>query len=114
MIDQTTGGLCCQRCGTIVPHGASHSCWTLGPFYAGPVPVDVAKLKAQLAEAKAVLNLIQFKGSAGACPYCYEFPDESESSAKIDRDVGEGWQDAKNVRALKGHADCRLAKVLGE
>jgi hypothetical protein len=73
----------------------------------------ILKLESQLAEARAVLNVVQVRGSAGACPACYEFADDSESDAKSDRHVDWEYGDAKNVRALKGHApDCRLAKAL--
>ncbi len=64
--------------------------------------------QAQLAEARAVLKLIQFSGSAHACPYCAEFPDDERNHSYF-------WGSDEPTGLIPGHApDCRLKKALGD
>jgi hypothetical protein len=68
----------------------------------------IEQLQAQLTEARAVLALIQYSGSAHACPMCDSFP-------KDDKDHSYYWGADGPTGLIEGHAaDCRLAKCLGD
>jgi hypothetical protein len=64
------------------------------------------RFKAERDAAMAVLALVQFSGSAHACPICFEFSADGENHSYY-------YGDTEPRGLLPGHApDCRLAKAL--